>query len=382
MADQFTVGGGTNTASDMDPYKLSSGLALATGGGSSSANGSAPSGINEYGVNYQTQPDGTVVYGVDPSANGTTSVATKPATVGGAGASGTSSTSGGSSGQSSGSGMQSFSGSYTPWTVTGDQTVAGNISSLTDPNSPLIQQARTRALEAMNARGGVNTSMAMTAADDAAYTAATPIATADAATRAKAAGYNADQLNQLNQQANSLNSAQSIAQLQANTSLATTGMNNQSAQTIAGMNNDSSQKITAMNNDSSQRIAKLNSDTQLQVQTLQNQYGTVINSNSQAAAAFNNYAQQMAAIDASTTMDANTKTQAKANLSHIYQQQLATLSSTAGLNLSSSMNFANYPGFDSSGNYVGFNADGTTKGTTSTTTTNTETTKPAQAGTL
>ena len=43
----------------------------------------------------------------------------------------------------------------------------------------------------------LNSSMAMTAADSAAYDAAMPIATADAATYSKAAGYNVDQANQV-----------------------------------------------------------------------------------------------------------------------------------------------------------------------------------------
>lgn len=63
MADPFSFGGGDPGYNPTQPYTLSNGLALQTGGGGSAANGSAPSGINEYGVPYQTQPNGTVVYG-------------------------------------------------------------------------------------------------------------------------------------------------------------------------------------------------------------------------------------------------------------------------------------------------------------------------------
>lgn len=254
-------------------------------------------------------------------------------------------------------------GSVTPWNVTANQTVANQIASLTDPNSPLIAQARAQALAGMNARGLTNSSIAQTAADSAAYNAALPIATADAATYAKAAGYNVDQANQLNLQAQQLQNATNIANLQASTSLAQTAANNASSQSIA-----------ALNNQSSQLIAKMNSDTQKQVQESQNAYNKLINTNNQAATAYNNYAAQMAAVDANTSMDANTKTQAKANLSNVFQQQMNTISKTSGVDLSATLSFANYPGFDAQGNFVGFNADGTTKGTTSTGTTSTATT--------
>lgn len=61
--DPFAIGGGPVTSSNTSALNVSGGIALPTGGGGSAANGSAPSGINEYGVPYQTQPNGTVVYG-------------------------------------------------------------------------------------------------------------------------------------------------------------------------------------------------------------------------------------------------------------------------------------------------------------------------------
>jgi hypothetical protein len=86
------------------------------------------------------------------------------------------------------------------WTVDGQQTVAGQVQNLISENSPLIEQARTNAKQQMNARGLVNSAMGVSAGETAAYSAALPIAQADAATYAKAAGYNTDQLNQKNLQ--------------------------------------------------------------------------------------------------------------------------------------------------------------------------------------
>lgn len=58
--DVFSTGPGTSKSVMPTPWTLSSGLALASGGGGNYAAGS--SGVNEYGVNYQVQPNGVVVY--------------------------------------------------------------------------------------------------------------------------------------------------------------------------------------------------------------------------------------------------------------------------------------------------------------------------------
>lgn len=111
-------------------------------------------------------------------------------------------TTGGSTGSTSAWGAQySASGApqmnlgslqgQTNWNVTGDQTVAGQLQKVLDTDNPLIQQARTRALQAQNASGRLNSTMAQSAADAAMYDAALQIATPDAATNANAANTNA-----------------------------------------------------------------------------------------------------------------------------------------------------------------------------------------------
>lgn len=72
---------------------------------------------------------------------------------------------------------------YTPnaFAVTPEQTASGQIKSLIDENSPLMQQAQTRAAQKMNERGLLNSSQAIGAGQAALYEAATPIATANAA---------------------------------------------------------------------------------------------------------------------------------------------------------------------------------------------------------
>lgn len=83
----------------------------------------------------------------------------------------------------------------TNWNVTPDQTVANQLSQIIAADSPLMQQARTRAMQTANERGMLNTSMAGTAGEAALYDAAMPIATADAATYGNAARFNADASN-------------------------------------------------------------------------------------------------------------------------------------------------------------------------------------------
>lgn len=84
------------------------------------------------------------------------------------------------------------------WNVTEDQTVAGQVKGLISANSPLMQQAETKALQQANQRGLLNSSMAVGAAQDATINAALPIAQADAARYGQAAGYNADTTNKFN----------------------------------------------------------------------------------------------------------------------------------------------------------------------------------------
>ena len=64
--------------------------------------------------------------------------------------------------------------------VQSNETVQGQIAGLIDKNSPLLQQARNQAMMASNQRGLVNSSIAASAGESAAYGAALPIAQADA----------------------------------------------------------------------------------------------------------------------------------------------------------------------------------------------------------
>ena len=101
----------------------------------------------------------------------------------------------------------------TDWTVDPKtQTVAGQLESVIAKDSPLLQQARTRATQAMNSRGLSNSTMAMGAADSALYDTALNIAAPDAQIYADAGKTNAAQRNAFAQQENQFNAQGSLAQ--------------------------------------------------------------------------------------------------------------------------------------------------------------------------
>lgn len=83
----------------------------------------------------------------------------------------------------------------TGWDVQPNETVRSQLQQIIADDSPLMQQARTRALQTANSRGLLNSSMAMTAADSAMYDAAMPIATQDASTYARAGEFNSNTKN-------------------------------------------------------------------------------------------------------------------------------------------------------------------------------------------
>lgn len=99
---------------------------------------------------------------------------------------------------------------------TGNETVAGQLTSLLDSGSSYVQQARNNAMQTANSRGLLNSTMAATAGEKAAIESALPIAQADAGTfktvadyntalKNETAKYNTDQANTLTQKSFDVN---------------------------------------------------------------------------------------------------------------------------------------------------------------------------------
>jgi hypothetical protein len=84
----------------------------------------------------------------------------------------------------------------TPWEVTREQTVAGQLEDLYDRDSPFFEQARQRAIRQSLSGGGQNSAMAGAFGELAAMDTAFKVGFADAATYARSAEFNAAMKNQ------------------------------------------------------------------------------------------------------------------------------------------------------------------------------------------
>jgi hypothetical protein len=224
-------------------------------------------------------------------------------------------------------------GSPTAWNVTADQTVEGRINNIV--NGVVGQQARAMSDGEMNERGLANSSMATTGAIDAAYRAAQPIAQADAATYAKAAGYNADQINQANTMNAQLGTQTSIANLNAGTQWADANLTARTSLQTAQIGADTQKAIAALNASTNLGIAQLDSTTKLQVQKFANDNQILLNTSSQAATAFNQYVVSATNIENNNNMDAATKNAALQTLWQDTQNQLTVLANLNHLDLTS-----------------------------------------------
>lgn len=144
-------------------------------------------------------------------------------------------------------------------------TVQGQIRAIIDQNSPLQRQAEARAIQQMNARGLLNSSMAVGAGQAALYDAALPIATQDAntyatvnreGTQAKnaAASQNATAQNQMAMFSAELASKVDMFNASQSNDLTKLGMDLANKQSLANI--ESSYKILMQGNQSASEIYK------------------------------------------------------------------------------------------------------------------------------
>jgi len=204
------------------------------------------------------------------------------------------------------------------WTVDGKQTVSGQLNTILGSGSALMQQADTQGLQTANSRGLLNSSIAAGASEGAMIAAATPIATADATTYSKAAGYNADEKNQFaTTNANAQNTAS-----QFNAGNANTGYQNQLAR--AAEDNLQKQRLgataalqtqqlgaTASENQKSraqetaQSLFKANAEAS--IAQLNNQHSFNVNTQSIVGGLGSDLMKLMTAINADTNMNQQSK---------------------------------------------------------------------------
>lgn len=157
------------------------------------------------------------------------------------------------------------------------ETVAGQFNALTQSDNPLITMGRTMAKQEMNKKGLLNSSMAIGAADAAAYQTALPIAQADAKTYSD----NADR-----------NLAYTNDALKTNT-----GSLNDSAK----MNMSAAMEASKSNLDAANKMSLAN---------IQSSYETLIQANQSASDMYAKTMQNITDISMSADLDATAKTNA------------------------------------------------------------------------
>ena len=201
------------------------------------------------------------------------------------------------------------------------QTSAGLIASMMAKDSPLLQQARTQALQRQNELGTLNSSMAITAGQDAAYRAMTPLATNDSQLYADASRTNANNQTQLagiNNQA-AFQSARDANQHAYNVADAglSHALNQETAGTQQGYTLDQLQakhqqdlENIAKQGDITKAVAQLNTDSAKAINETSNQYNSLIHASSSAASIWSNTQNLIGNIITDKTLDAAGKQRA------------------------------------------------------------------------
>lgn len=190
-------------------------------------------------------------------------------------------------------------GATSQWTPTADQTVAGQVKSIIDQDSPLMQQAVAGADQRSNARGLLNSGIAVTGAQDALYRAALPIAQQDAQTNAQAAQFNANSTNALQSQSNQIRQQAATSNLQIAADQAKTDLDNQFKSSM--VNADAQTKAF---------LQQTGDAVKTQLTNIEADYKTLIQTSASASEIYKGTLSQIGPILSDTNMDAASKASA------------------------------------------------------------------------
>ena len=197
---------------------------------------------------------------------------------------------------------------FTPVTRTpnANETVAGQFNSLTQNENPLMTMSRTMAKQQMNQKGLLNSSMALGAADAAAYQAALPIAQADAGTYKAVGDMNQNAQNQaLQTNTAALNDASKV--------------NMDSFAKVAGANMDAANKSTLAN--------------------IEANYKTLVQANTSASSMYEKSMQNITDISMSADLEPEAKTNAIQTQLKMLETSLAMLGKMNNLGLGDLLTF-------------------------------------------
>lgn len=228
----------------------------------------------------------------------------------------------------------SLLGTPTKWDVDPNQTTQGRMAALIDPNSPYYQAWKTAGAQDAAARGFTNnSSIRDSAIMDSIIRNATPIAQSDAATFAKAAGYNADTSNnfaiknqEAQNQAGNFNASQGNQMAQAKLSADTSKYNaDKSANTslaTAQISADTQKYVSNLSSDTQKQIASLNNASQAAISKAHDDNALLLASNSDAQTAYRDYVNSVSIIQNNDKMSGQAKTDAMNVAQELYNKRI------------------------------------------------------------
>lgn len=219
------------------------------------------------------------------------------------------------------------------WTVNPNQTSAYQLEQMLKSDSPLMQLARTRALQDMARSGTTNSSMAATAGEVGMIDRAQPFALNDAGTYADAARFTADARNQFARDANQFGREQTMANFNvtANDWASDRALGRQ----LTANDRDFAQRkeLTQLGYGHDKEMAGINfENTKALNETGSNSQDAIlrrgyINSINQARS---DYATALANISSSTTMESGLKTETLNNLKVTYNTMIENYAALLG----------------------------------------------------
>lgn len=243
------------------------------------------------------------------------------------------------------------------WNVDGNQTVRGQINSLINEDSPLMQQAATRAKQEAASRGLINSSLAVQAGQAALYDKALPIAQSDANTYAQSAKSNQDATNSFSQfNANAQNQASQFGanarntlqsqkiDVQSRADLSNAGAANDALARDAQINSqqavakfDSAVKVAMQNADAAGKLQlqQVDANVRTQLADIEANYKNQMQTSQSVAASYQSMVDNITRIMANPDLDAGAKQAAINNLTKLYNNAMQMQSQVSGLQLGS-----------------------------------------------
>lgn len=232
------------------------------------------------------------------------------------------------------------------FTVTPQQTVAGQVGNITTGKdaSGLIKQAERRSLQKSNARGLINSSMAIGEAQEAVIAQALPIAQQDAQTHAQAATNTTNAVNAAQYAKMQADNTANLrgAELSTNVNLANADATNRMtltdketdralqladkefARSMGTANIDATTRLqlAAMDHDSRMNLAQVDRQTRVELASIENIFRVLLQNNQDLASMYNQVSTNIANISMAN-LDANAKRAAMQSQINILKETLA-----------------------------------------------------------